>query len=171
MGDTATNGLVYRFVWVEDEQPSLGGQWMAYPPSGQPHPVSLFDAVSAHRAEPSDTSPLDVHVGAARQILDAAGHLEDHLFPEPATRLHAALVAADADEPQVDPTSPEGEQIRRTAEALEKVAADLAELVEEQLHGGSLSTLPGDCTRAMCQSIQAGWRLRRLVDPPSPLYL
>jgi hypothetical protein len=171
MGDATTNGLVYRFVWVEDEQPSLGGQWMAYPPSGQPHPVSLFDAVMAHRAEPVEDSPLDVHVGAARAIIDAAGRLEDELFPEPATRLHAALVAADADEPQVDPVTPEGEQIRRTAEALEKVAADLAELVEEQLHGGSLSTLPADCTRAMCQSIQASWRLRRLVEPPSPLYL
>lgn len=167
------DALVYRFVWVEDDVPALGGQWLAFPPDGQPYPVALADAVAAHRksADADMADPLEVHVAATVRIVEAAGALEDHLFPDATRRLEVALVAADADVPQVDPSTAEGEAVRRTAEALEKVAADCAELVEEQLGGGSLALLPEDFTAAMCQAVQAGWRLRRLVDPPGPLYL
>lgn len=170
---TVDDALVYRFVWIEDDVPELGGQWLAFPPDGHPYPVALADAVAAHRerASVNGGDPLEVHVAAARGIVEAAGDLEDRLFPDATRRLEVALVAADADVPQVDPSTPEGEAVRRTAEALEKVAADCAELVEEQLAGGSLALLPEDFTAAMCQAVQAGWRLRRLVDPPGPLYL
>lgn len=167
------DGLVYRFVWVEEDEPALGGQWLAFPEDGRPYPVALADAVSAHRQGDGqeEPDPLDVQVDAAQRITEAVGNLEDRLFPDSTTRLAVALVAADADVPEVDPGSPEGEAVRRAAEALEKVAADCAELVQEQLEGGSLATLPEDFTSAMCQAVQAGWRLRRLVDPPGPLYL
>jgi hypothetical protein len=161
---------VHRFVWVEEAQPVLGGQWMAFAESGLPVPVALADAVAAHEGD-EDPHPLDVHVAAAQRVIEAAGNLEDELFPDPSTRLHAALASASADEPQVDPSSPEGIEVRQAAEACEKLAADLAELVEETLSTGSLATLPVDTTAALCQTVQAGWRLRRLVDPPSVLAL
>ena len=72
---------------------------------------------------------------------------------------------------EVDRDSPEGERLRRVAEALHKLASDLSELVEEQLHSGSLANLPPRSTLALCQAIQAAWRLRHHVDPPGPLYL
>lgn len=166
------DGLVYRFVWVEDDEPALGGQWLAFPPDGQPYPVALADVVAAHRAvASSDPQPLETHVAAAKHIVEAAGDLEDELFPDSRTRLVSVLVAADTDVAEVDPASPEGEAVRRAAEALEKTAADCAELVEEQLRDGSLAILPPDFTAALCQAVQAAWRLRRLVDPPGPLYL
>lgn len=169
---TDDDGLVYRFVWVEDAEPALGGQWLAFPPDGRPYPVALADAVSAYEKESADgPHPLEVHVEAAHRVVEAAGDLEDRLFPETRSRLAVALEAANADVPQVDPTSPEGEAVRRAAEALEKTAADCAELVEEQLQDGSLASLPPDFTTALCQAVQAAWRLRRLVDPPGPLYL
>lgn len=164
--------LVYRFVWVEEDDPALGGQWLAYPPEGLPTPVALADAVLAGAGgEAGEPAPLEVHVAAAQRVIEAAGDLEDSLFPDTEARLRAAVAAAENEQAQVDPTSPEGERVRAAAEALEKLAADMAELVEEQLHSGSLATLPEDCTLALCQAIQAGWRLRGLVDPPGPLYL
>ncbi|HVM15181.1 MAG TPA: hypothetical protein VM287_12765 [Egibacteraceae bacterium] len=170
--DGDDEGLVYRFVWIEDDAPALGGQWLAFPPDGRPYPVALADAVVSHRDDSQDgPDPLQVHVEAAHRIVEAAGDLEDRLFPDARHRLAVALVAADAGVPQIDPDAPEGEAVRRTAEALEKVAADCAELVEEQLRDGSLAMLPRDFTGALCQAVQAGWRLRRLVDPPGPLYL
>lgn len=167
------DGLVYRFVWVEEDEPALGGQWLAFPEDGRPYPVALADAVAAHRGGRAreGPDPLEVHAEATLRIGEAVGDLEDRLFPDPSRRLAVALVAADADIPQVDPTTAEGEAVRGAAEALEKVAADCAELVEEQLGGGSLATLPQNFTAAMCTAVQAGWRLRRLVDPPGPLYL
>jgi hypothetical protein len=168
---SAADDCVYRFVWVEEDDPAQGGQWMAYPPDGYPWPVALADAVLAAREEGSGEDPVAVHVHAAQRLVEATGALEDRLFPDSTRRLQAALAAVDADAPEIDPESDEGDAVRRAAEALEKVAADLAELVQEQLEGGSLATLPPDCTTALCQSVQAGWRMRRLVDPPSPLYL
>lgn len=170
---TVDDRLVYRFVWVEEGQPALGGQWLAFPEDGQSYPVALADVVAAHRDDDADEGPgpLEVHVDAAMRIAEAVGELEDRLFPDASRRLEVALVAADADVPQVDPDSTEGESVRRAAEALEKVAADSAELVDEQLDGGSLALLPEDFTAALCRAVQAAWRLRRLVDPPGPLYL
>lgn len=167
------DGDVYRFVWVEEAEPALGGQWLAFPEDGRPRPVALADAVADYRggADNGGPDPLEVHAAAAHRIGEAVGDLEDRLFPDPSSRLEVALVAADAGVPQVDPASPEGEAVRAAAEALEKVAADCAELIQEQLDGGSLANLPKDFTAAMCQSVQASWRLRRLVDPPGPLYL
>lgn len=172
---TVDDRLVYRFVWVEEGQPALGGQWLAFPADGQPYPVALADVVAAHRegaaGDDPGPSPLEAHVEASQRIAEAVGDLEDRLFPDASRRLEVALVAADAGVPQVDPDTPEGEAVRRAAEALEKVAADCAELVDEQLDGGSLALLPEDFTAALCRAVQAAWRLRRLVDPPGPLYL
>lgn len=168
------DGHVYRFVWVEEDEPALGGQWLAFPEDGRPYPVALADAVTAYRKNgqaEDGPDPLEVHAEAVRRIGAAVGDLEDRLFPDPSSRLAVALVAADTDAPQVDPRTPEGEAVRGAAEALEKVAADCAELIQEQLDGGSLAALPQDFTAAMCQAVQASWRLRRLVDPPGPLYL
>jgi hypothetical protein len=161
----------HRFVWVADGEPARGGQWCTVV-DGQPSPVALADAVAAHAGSREDPDhPLRVHVEAAKEVIDAAGDLEDRVFPEPSTRLQAALASVDAGEPPLDPESPDGVEVRLAAEALEKLAADLAELVQEQLEGGSLATLPPETTTALCQTVQAGWRLRRLVDPPSPLAL
>jgi hypothetical protein len=160
---------VYRFVWIEPDEPLLGGQWMGYPPAGLPWPVALADVVAAGPSDEGD--PLAVHVSGTQTVLEAAAELEDRLFPDPASRLQAALVAAEEEEPPLEPTSPEGELVRRAAESLEKLAADLAELVQEQLDGGSLATLPPNSTAALCQAVQAGRRLRRFVEPPIPLYL
>ena len=168
-----TAGLVYRFVWVEETEPAMGGQWLAFPEDGRPYPVALADVVAAYREGSAEEGlhPLQVHVEATQRIAEAVGDLEDRLFPDASSRLEVALVSADSDVPQVDPETPEGEAVRRAAEALEKVAADCAELVDEQLDGGSLSLLPKDFTAALCRAVQASWRLRRLVDPPGPLYL
>lgn len=166
------DGIVHRFVWVEVDDPAAGGQWLAFERDGTPHPVALNDVVLAWRDGRGEEDPLPVHVSAMLTVIDAAGDLEDHLFPDVARRVERALVRAGAGAAEVDADSAEGEEVRRAAEALEKLAADLAELVEEQLdEGGSLSTLPPDSTRALCQAMQAGWRLRRLIDPPGPLYL
>lgn len=159
---------VYRFVWIEPDEPLLGGQWMGYPPAGMPWPVALADVVQAPR---EDEDPLTVHVDRTQTLLESAADLEDRLFPDAQSRLAAALAAAEQDEPPLDPRSPEGELVRRAAEALEKLGADLAELVQVQLEGGSLATLPPNSTVALCQAVQAGRRLRQLVEPPSPLYL
>jgi hypothetical protein len=161
----------HRFVWVVDGEPVRGGQWMAFPEEGMPVPVALADALADWDGGPVTAEPLRVHVAAAQQVVEAAGELEDRLFPDPSTRLHAALASASQDAPQVDPESPDGMEVRLAAEALEKLAADLAELIEETLREGSLADLPESTTAALCQTIQAGWRLRRLVDPPSPLAL
>ncbi len=162
---------VHRFVWVDESDPVRGGQWMAFAPDGHPRPVALAEAVAASRLVDDGEDPLAVHVVAARRVIEAAGDLEDRLFPEPQERLHAALASLTADRPQIDPHSPQGIEVRMAAEALEKLAADMAELVEEKLESGSLADLPEGATHAMCQTIQAGWRLRRLVDPPSILAL
>ena len=163
---------VHEFVWVDETLPVLGGQWMAAGAGdGNWQPVVLADVVAAHRAGQVETDPLPVHVTATLDVVWAAGELEDELFPDAATRLQSALMSSDTGTPEVDPESLEGERVRRSAEALHKLAADLAELVDEQLDGGSLSHLPPDSTRALCQATQAAWRLRRLVDPPGPLYL
>lgn len=162
---------VYRFVWVEDGEPAAGGQWLALPPHGLPDPVSLNDVVLAWRSGRADADPLPVHVEAVFHVLEAAGDLEDRLFPDVARRVERALRRAGAGEPELEVDTAEGEQVRQAAEALEKLGADLAELVEEQLDGGSLTALPPDSTRALCEAIQAAWRLRRLIDPPGPLYL
>jgi hypothetical protein len=161
----------HRFVWVVDGEPVRGGQWMAFPEEGLPVPVALADALADWEDDGSGSDPMRVHVGAAQQVVEAAGELEDRLFPDPSTRLHAALASASDDAPQVDPEAPDGIEVRLAAEALEKLAADLAELVEETLREGSLADLPESTTLALCQTIQAGWRLRRLVDPPGPLAL
>jgi hypothetical protein len=170
---TPANGATPRprFEWVVDGEPVRGGQWCATGPDGRPVPVALADALAAWDGGPPEAHPLLVHVAAAQQVVEAAGELEDRLFPEPVTRLSSALASVDAGEPQVDPESPDGVEVRLAAEALEKLAADLAELVEDTLDGGSLSTLPDATTLALCQTVQTGWRLRRLVDPPSPLAL
>lgn len=161
----------HRFVWVVDGEPARGGQWMAFPEEGPPVPVALADALADWQGGPVAAHPLQVHVAAAWQVIDAAGELEDRLFPDPSLRLHAALFSVTAHEPQVDPESPDGMEVRMAADGLEKLAADLAELVEETLRSGSLADLPEATTVALCQTIQAGWRLRRLVDPPGPLAL
>lgn len=163
------SGSTHRFVWVADGEPVRGGQWVADREEGPPVPVSLADAVAAHDGGADE--PIRVHVEAARHVVEAAGELEDRVFPGPLTRLQAALVAEGAGTPPLDPESHDGMEVRLAAEALEKLAADLAELVQEQLDGGSLATLPPATTTALCQTVQAGWRLRRLVDPPSPLAL
>lgn len=164
-------GPVYRFVWVEEHEPAAGGQWLAYSPTGLPDPVSLNDVVLAWRGGLADENPLPVHVEAVFTVVNAAGALEDELFPDVTRRVERALTRAGAGVAEIEAGTPEGERVRQAAEALEKLAADLAELVEEQLDGGSLATLPPDSTTALCQSIQAAWRLRRLIDPPGPLYL
>lgn len=170
--DLPATGPVHRFVWVEDGAPAAGGQWLAFPPDGLPDPVSLNDVVLAWRAGGGDEDPLQVHVDAVAEVLAAAGDLEDRLFPDVTRRVERALRRAGAGVPEIEATTPEGEGVRQTAEALEKLAADLAELVEEQLgEGGSLATLPPDTTKALCHAVQAAWRLRRLIDPPGPLYL
>ena len=162
---------VHRFVWVDETDPVRGGQWMAFAPDGHPRPVALAEAVASSRLSEQGGEPLAIHVQAARRVIEAAGDLEDRLFPQPSERLHAALASLTADRPQIDPVTPEGVEVRMAAEALEKLAADMAELVEETLDSGSLSDLPEATTHALCQTIQAGWRLRRLVDPPSVLAL
>jgi hypothetical protein len=165
-------GPVYRFVRVEESEPASGGQWLAFPPDGLPDPVSLNDVVLAWRSGAADEDPLPMHVEAVSGVVVAAGELEDRLFPDVTRRVERALTRAGAGVAEIEATSPQGEQVRQAAEALEKLAADLAELVEEQLGvGGSLATLPPDTTKALCQAVQTAWRLRRLIDPPGPLYL
>jgi hypothetical protein len=171
--ETATAGsrdATHEFMWVAEGEPVRGGQWCAFDGS-DPVPVALADVVAAHAPEGADPHPIEVHVRAAEEVVEAAGDLEDRLFPDPGERLYAALASVDAGEPQIDPESPDGVEVRLAAEALEKLAADLAELVEEELANGSLATLPPMTTRALCQTVQTGWRLRRLVDPPSVLAL
>lgn len=165
------DSIEYRFAWVDDDITVLGGQWMALASDGTSEPQALADVVDAYRSGATEVDPLPIHVDATLKVIGAAGDLEDTLFPEPADRLATTLASVDEFAPPVDPSTPEGERVRRGAHALEKLAADLAELVEEQLQGGSLANLPPDSTRALCQAIQAAWRLRLLVDPPSPLYL
>lgn len=169
-GTSGGKNVTYRFVWVDDDLVVLGGQWMTEAGDGTSAPAVLADVVAAYRAGETE-DPLPTHVQATLRLVQAAGEFEDTLFPDPTDRLRTALAAADQYTAQVDPSTPEGERVRRGAEALEKLAADLAELVEEQLDGGSLAKLPPDSTRALCQATQTAWRLRRLVDPPSPLYL
>lgn len=171
MAAADAEGTAHRFLWIDEDLPILGGQWMAIGVDGLPQPEALADVVSAFRSGTCPEDPLPVHVDATLRVITAAGALEDGLFPEPADRLRTTLTAVQEDAPEVDPSSLEGAHVRRGAEALEKLAADLAELVEEQLDGGSLANLPPDSTRALCQATQTAWRLRRLVDPPSPLYL
>lgn len=163
---------VHRFVWVDEEATVLGGQWMAMgEDASDPQPVVLADAVAAHRAGEEGGDPLPIHVQATLDVVRAAGQLEDDLFPDAVARLQSTLLSAETGSPEIDPDTPEGERVRRGAEALQKLSADLAELVGEQLDGGSLAHLPPDSTRALCEATQAAWRMRRLVDPPGPLYL
>lgn len=159
---------VPRFVWVDPTDPALGGQWMVDRPSGEAEPVVLADAVAAHQRGESEHDPLDEHVAVTLAAVAAAGAVEDEVLPDPATRLARA---ADEHLAEVDRDSPEGERLRRVAEALHKLASDLSELVEAQLHDGSLANLPPRSTTALCQAVQAAWRLRHHVDPPGPLYL
>lgn len=159
---------VPRFVWVDVTDPALGGQWMVDRASGKAEPVVLADAVTAYQRGELSHDPLDEHVAVTLAAVSAAGAVEDEVLPDPATRL---VRAADEHIAEVDRDSPEGERLRRVAEALHKLASDLSELVEEQLHGGSLANLPPRSTVALCQATQAAWRLRHHVDPPGPLYL
>lgn len=115
--------------------------------------------------------PIGEHVRATLAVVRAAGELEDELFPDAASRLQTTLLSVDTNTPEVDVATPEGERVRRGAEALEKLAADLAEVVEAQLHDGSLASLPEQSTLALCYAVETAWRLRRLIDPPGPLYL
>ena len=168
--DAATVG--HEFVWVDEDQPVLGGQWMLRSEQDdEAHPVVLAEAVAAHRTGQAPRDPLPVHVRATLQVVQAAGQLEDDLFPDAAARLQSTLLSGETGTPEIDPDTPEGERVRQGAEALQKLSADLAELVEEQLDGGSLAHLPPDTTRALCEATQTAWRMRRLVDPPGPLYL
>jgi hypothetical protein len=161
----------FTFVWVDETEPALGGQWMANG-DGQSVPVVLADVVSAFRNGELDADPLTVHVRATIEVVEAAGALEDEVLPVSVGRLDQSLAASDTGEPEIEPGSDDGERIRHAAEALEKLAADLAELVDEQLdEGGSLATLPPDSTRALCLAIQTAWRLRSRIAPPGPLYL
>lgn len=163
---------MHQFVWVDEDHPVLGGQWMAVrDEETNAAPVVLADVVAAYRAGDHDADPLPVHVRATLDVVRAAGRLEDDLFPDAAARLQSTLLSSETGTPEVDPDTPDGERVRQGAEALQKLSADLAELVEEQLDGGSLAHLPPDSTRALCQATQAAWRMRRLVDPPGPLYL
>ncbi|PSO52345.1 MAG: hypothetical protein BRC31_05000 [Actinobacteria bacterium QS_5_72_10] len=159
---------VPRFVWVDATDPALGGQWMVDRSSGRADPVVLADAVAAYKRGELSVDPLDEHVAVTLAAVSAAGAVEDEGLPDPTTRL---VRAADEHVAEVDRDSPEGERLRRVAEALHKLASDLSELVEEQLHSGSLANLPPRSTLALCQAIQAAWRLRHHVDPPGPLYL
>lgn len=159
---------VPRFVWVDATDPALGGQWMVDRPSGKTEPVVLADAVAAYERGELDHDPLDEHVAVTLAAVSAAGAVEDEVLPDPTTRL---VRAADDHLAEVDRDSPEGERLRRVAEALHKLASDLSELVEDQLHRGSLANLPPRSTLALCQSTQTAWRLRHRVDPPGPLYL
>jgi hypothetical protein len=168
-GTNSQDGSPYRFVWVDDDLIVLGGQWMAPGEDGDLVPLALAEVVAAHRLARRGDDPLETHVRATLDLVRAVGEFEDSLFPEPTDRLKTTLSAVGRHAPEVDPSTPEGERLRRGAEALEKLAADLAELVEEQLDGGSLAKLPPNSTRALCQATQTAWRLRRLVDPPSPL--
>lgn len=162
MAETTT----YRFEWVDDDEPLLGGQWVARGDETA-RPVVLADAVAAQGEE-----ALHAHVKAVFAVVEAAGALEDELLPHSVDRLGRALVASEAGEPEIDPNSADGERVQTTAAALEKLAADLAELVDEQLcDDGSLSTLPPDSTHALCAAVQAAWRLRHRVAPPGPLFL
>lgn len=158
---------VIRYAWVDPEDRALGGQWVRTS-EGTEVPVSLLDALAAHRDGERALDPVTEHVAAAWQVLDAVGVEEDRLLPDPATRVQRALAT---DRALLDPSSPAGERVRRCAEALHKLAADLAEVVEERLDGGSLATLPPATTHALCQTTQAAWRLRSHVEPPGPLYL
>lgn len=159
---------VPRFVWVDATDPALGGQWMVDRPSGKDEPLVLADAVAAYQSGELDHDPLEEHVAVTLAAVSAAGAVEDEVLPDPTTRL---VRAADERVAEVDRDSPEGERLRRVAEALHKLASDLAELVEDQLQGGSLANLPPRSTLALCQSTQTAWRLRHRVDPPGPLYL
>jgi hypothetical protein len=160
-----------EFVWVEEGDRLLGGQWMR-PGGDGAAPVVLADAVAAHRKEPIGDDPIAVHVAATLAVVEAAGTLEDELLPTSVDRLDRSLAAGDTGEPEIDPDTLEGERVRHAADALEKLAADLAELVHEQLdEGGSLATLPPDSTRALCLAVQTAWRLRTRIEPPGPLYL
>ncbi|GEM_PF-2808043 len=164
-------GRTPRFVWVDGQAPLLGGQWMAVADDAPPHPLVLADVVGEAAARGWAEEPIDEHVRATLAVVRAAGELEDELFPDAASRLQTALLSVDTDTPEVDVGTPEGERIRRGAEALEKLAADLAEVVEAQLHDGSLAALPEQSTLALCYAVETAWRLRRLIDPPGPLYL
>ncbi len=164
---TTTRAPDIRYVWVDPEDRALGGQWVRSDGDTEV-PISLLDALAAHRGDERALDPVTEHVAAAWQVLDAAGVEEDRLLPDPATRVQRAL---DTSRALIDAESPAGERVRRCAEALHKLAADLAEVVEEQLEGGSLATLPPATSHALCQTTQAAWRLRSHVEPPGPLYL
>jgi hypothetical protein len=163
--------MTHRFVWLDEDAPARGGQWMTLDEQGADQPQVLSDVCAAHRAGELRADPLPVHVQATLTVVEAAGDLEDEGFPDAGDRLRATLDADRYHEATIDPSTPAGDRLRQAAEALEKLAADLAELVEEQLDGGSLGNLPPDSTRALCQATQAAWRLRRYVDPPGGLFL
>ncbi|MFO8075284.1 MAG: hypothetical protein ACQETV_06380 [Actinomycetota bacterium] len=171
MTEEAEAGRTPRFVWVDEEVALLGGQWMAVADDAPPHPLVLADVVVEAAARGWAEEPIGEHVRATLAVVRAAGELEDELFPDAASRLQTTLLSVDTNTPEVDVATPEGERVRRGAEALEKLAADLAEVVEAQLHDGSLASLPEQSTLALCYAVETAWRLRRLIDPPGPLYL
>ena len=161
----------WHFAWIDVDDPLLGGQWMADDGVAS-NPVVLADAVASFREGATGEDPIATHVDATLRVVEAAGALEDELLPTSVERLDRSLAAGDTGEPEIDPDSREGERVRRGADALEKLAADLAELVEEQLSDdGSLATLPPDSTLALCLAVQTAWRLRNRIEPPGPLYL
>lgn len=157
-----------RFVWVDEADAARGGQWMRELGDDRLEPIALADAVADRHGEPLHSGAVAEHVMALGRVVDAVGDLEDELLPASPDRLARA---AARDVPEVDPASPAGERLRRGAEALEKLASDLAEIVHETLHGGSLASLPPGATSALCQAMQAAWRVRQRIDPPGPLYL
>lgn len=161
----------YRFSWVDPDDPASGGQWAVVDDGGW-MATSLGEAVIAHRHGELEVDPLEVHVEAMSTVLEAAGALEDEVLPVSVDRLDRTLAASDTGEPEVDPASPEGLRLARAADALEKLASDVAEMVEEQLDDdGSLAKLPPRTTHALCLAVQSAWRLRSRMAPPGPLVL
>lgn len=153
-------------MWTDPADPLRGGQWVRGGLGGERTTVSLADVVAADGGRLEEH--IGTHVGAVRRVLSAAVELEDDLFPDPMTRLSSTFAAVEANEPELSAERFAGRRARLAAHTLGRLSADLAEVLEARVarYAGEVSTITA--SKALCEAVQATWRLRRLLDPPSP---